>query len=851
MQMHSCQSLWAALLLATIAALVAPQVRAALTYDQAVELLLQDLSRSHAGKTLFAEDFESGDFHRWDSDPDWTVRDCPDMAGKCAQVVASGVLDYQDLTLKAPVPIAPGHPIAVVWRSRLVSGDEPLWLRVDFFDENGKPGKPNARQQPFGHGSDWSPHVLLVSDWFPEYTRAIRLQFFLPPNVQTTCLLDDVRILDLDAAARQLMELEWTNTLAMCDRTAREAARLPASPVNDYWKGVAAPALARAREALTACSALERGSREYAGRFDPAAVTVARFADAVGAAERGRLQTTRILVYRTTPISPTMILPHSTDLPGEIASQVRVSACPGEYECASLVLWAPEAIPSLSVAATNLVGGDGVIPAANVDVKWVKCWYQGCNAPYGVRVEREKKTLIPELLLNDDSLVKVDYETQHNYLKLSFPEGPKYVPIDDPTPVPWGNRYSLEEFPVKDSPVLLPTELSAGENKQVWITVHVPDDAAPGLYEGDISVRAGDSELAVVRLKLRVLPLRLVPPKTHYDADREFTYSLYYWGELDPEGKGTIGHKYKSAEQLRAELGILHEHGIVAPAVIWGPDVVYEDESLFRRNLEIARDVGMAGRPLYLADSGLVGNPTEPLALRRLQQRIRRAITVAREYGFTGIYFYGIDEAVGDRLLSQRTAWQAVHQAGGKVWVSGGPAHFQAVGDLLDQLNHAGDPHRADPAGWHERGHTIWNYGHPQTPVELPEAYRRNYGLLLWELDFDGACTYCFMDSEGRPWNDFDGPHYRGHMLAYPTVNGVVGTLALEGFREGVDDVRYAVTLRAFATDAIRSGNPRAAAAGQAALKWLAELDPESGDLDTVRRAIIRHILRIKRHQGD
>ncbi|MEE3074825.1 MAG: hypothetical protein VX739_04040, partial [Planctomycetota bacterium] len=35
----------------------------------------------------------------------------------------------------------------------------------------------------------------------------------------------------------------------------------------------------------------------------------------------------------------------------------------------------------------------------------------------------------------------------------------------------------------------------------------------------------------------------------------------------------------------------------------------------------------------------------------------------------------------------------------------------------------------------------------------------------------------------------------RDHCFAYPTANGVVGTLQWEGFREGVDDVRYINTL--------------------------------------------------------
>jgi hypothetical protein len=332
--------------------------------------------------------------------------------------------------------------------------------------------------------------------------------------------------------------------------------------------------------------------------------------------------------------------------------------------------------------------------------------------------------------------------------------------------------------------------------------------------------------------------------------DEEFTYSLYYWGELDPDGAGSIGYKYKSEEQFRAELRLLREHGIVAPTVIWSPQIVYADEALFRRHLEIAREIGMSGRPLHFGDSGMIGNPTEPAALEALQANVRKTIAIAAEYGFPEVYFYALDEARGDRLRSQRTAWEAVHEAGGKIIVSGYADHLKEVGDTLDLLNRAGNPEAEPAAEWHKRGHKVWNYAHPQTPPENPELYRRNYGLFLWRIDFDGACTYCFMDSSGTAWNDFDCDAYRDHNLGYPTVNGVVGTLALEGFREGVDDVRYATTLRLRAEKARDSGDAQARAAAQEAVAWLEAIDPKTADLDEVRRKLVRHILALHPEGG-
>ena len=131
--------------------------------------------------------------------------------------------------------------------------------------------------------------------------------------------------------------------------------------------------------------------------------------------------------------------------------------------------------------------------------------------------------------------------------------------------------------------------------------------------------------------------------------------------------------------------------------------------------------------------------------------------------------------------------------------------------------------------------------------MENPELYRRNYGLLLWKLDYDGACTYCFMDSSGTQWNDFDDETYRDHCLAYPTVDGVVGTLALEGFRAGMDDLRYVTVLRAVIERALRGGSARAKARARQMQKWLESADPRRADLDALRQVVIERILELER----
>jgi len=67
-----------------------------------------------------------------------------------------------------------------------------------------------------------------------------------------------------------------------------------------------------------------------------------------------------------------------------------------------------------------------------------------------------------------------------------------------------------------------------------------------------------------------------------------------------------------------------------------------------------------------------------------------------------------------------------------------------------------------------------------------------------------------------------------------------------EGFREAIDDIRYATLLRQMAGRAIAVGSAKKRYAGKKALQYLALLDENRADLNTARLEIIHHILRIE-----
>ncbi|RKY42909.1 MAG: hypothetical protein DRP81_07310, partial [Candidatus Omnitrophota bacterium] len=85
-------------------------------------------------------------------------------------------------------------------------------------------------------------------------------------------------------------------------------------------------------------------------------------------------------------------------------------------------------------------------------------------------------------------------------------------------------------------------------------------------------------------------------------------------------------------------------------------------------------------------------------------------------------------------------------------------------------------------------------------------------------------------------WDDFDFERYRDHVMAYPTINGVIPTIQWEGFREGVDDVKCLTTL-IYHIERARNKKSQNQAAS-----WLEKLDVHC-DLSILRKKMNTFIL--------
>ncbi len=546
-------------------------------------------------------------------------------------------------------------------------------------------------------------------------------------------------------------------------------------------------------------------------------------------------------------ISSRKILPASPF--GEFGSrkEIALSAARGEYEPASFVVRNDSAEPqTLHFAVDDLAGPDRTLDRSSIDLKHVIVWYQAAGAWTTWRKPRGNMDafLTPELLVNDPELIRVDRANEHNYLRLSRKAGPEYLLISERKLNEIKVLPSVEEQPVYDRPTLQPISIPAGENRQVWLTLRVPEDAPPARYAGSIQILdAGGDRLGSIPLTLKVHRFELPAPRLEY--------GMYYRGKL-ADHNPTVSHEWKSAAQLIADHELMLAHGITNPTCYqrYRPKEDVERSSpvpsreLVAKYLSIRRELGLIGRPLYLIGRG-IGKPSTAKQIRLLMSDTADLLALASAYGASELYLYGVDEALGPDIADQLAAWRAVKRAGAKVFVAGSADHFEHSEGLTDLLVYHGHPNREVAAKQHGVGNKTYKYSEPQAGPEDPLLWRKSFGIAIWQAGYDGAMPFAFQSQHGSIWNDWDGLNYRTLALAYPAADKPISTIAFEGLREAIDDVRYLTALEISIAGIERVGG--AAEREDAALRQAAAFleglkDRDAYDPAEVRAEAVNHL---------
>ncbi len=475
----------------------------------------------------------------------------------------------------------------------------------------------------------------------------------------------------------------------------------------------------------------------------------------------------------TDPISDDKILPKTRTSKNVVNSQrILVRACRGEYEPASFVIRTGDIkLEDIRIHATDLrsrnKGGAKtveIIGSRNLDIRVVKPWYQAGESRRtnkdGVLVPEpemlvKSKTLTPELLLHDDKFVQPNHLFQVNVVR-------DYKTADD--------KEKLETFDCEEQ-----------SNKQVWITLKVPENSKPGEYEGVITVKPKNARETKLTLSLVVFPFELAAPKLYY--------TLYYLNTLQVSRSHSLPH-FKQKSAVHKDFMDIKSHGI--------NNVIIShrrlDFSILKEILDLKDSAGLDKTALFFTAWPKLATDYE--SLMRLRSDVEGIVEFARLRGIQRVYYYGVDELKSALLPLEKPMLKTIRDSGALTMTTTDRSFFGIMDDMLDLVIFRGPPPQDVIEGVHKRNNKIWIYGNPQGGEEKPAVYRYNYGYLLWKLNVDGAAIYAYQCEMGQdPWDDFDHKKYRDHMLTYPTVNGNIPTIQWEGLREGIDDIRYLSTL--------------------------------------------------------
>ena len=526
-------------------------------------------------------------------------------------------------------------------------------------------------------------------------------------------------------------------------------------------------------------------------------------------------------------------------------TSISLRACPGEVEPASLVVRTEKSLGKTRVTAGPLSGPGGELPGDAIDIRVVKDLYRHRWGGPG---------LFPVVLVHNDDIVRHEKAPQK--------DRPEHM-------------HTVATGELLDSAELLPVQID--RQRRFWITLRVPRDTSAGMYRTELRVIPENGDAATLDLEVEVYPFELLPPMIEY--------SIYYparpWQENPPGSAFAFGDL--SEAQYKAELANMLDHGISNPNLYGKFSRASDgrlDMSYLRTLLDLRESVGMRPQALYL-----IGHPLpfddQPMTDEQVAQ-IERDVTqinaYARHRGYRDVYYMACDEWWGEKLKRERDSMKAVSDAGGKIFVALSKDFFDVVGDLLDlPVIQAGvdgrmgleyEKYKSDQAavrrnihtiaragrfgstaanqdirkgvdGMHRQGKRAFTYMNPAAGVPAPDLHRRNHGLGMWRVGFDGTANWAYTHIAGSK-HDQD----LWHACVFRLDQGVLDTLHYEGLREGVDDIRYLTTLLSRLGEATgRFPEEPVVAETQ---QWLAGVDAENGNLDDIRAEMARRIVALQ-----
>ena len=366
------------------------------------------------------------------------------------------------------------------------------------------------------------------------------------------------------------------------------------------------------------------------------------------------------------------------------------------------------------------------------------------------------------------------------------------------------------EYLLRDQAVV---DVPAATTQRFWLTVHVPEDARPGIYRGPLSVQCDGRTVAELTLEVEVLPIKLAAPEG-------MSYFEYFPAHL-PQYAKTKEYQRKIFEDMRAHgmtTATAYQYPYLKSDGTW---INLDTELGFRNTLQNLKRAGLPQGDRPLVWIGTAQNGDDRIYTKVLGD-------VKKAHG-PDLLLYVVDEPdtperqqTARAVMAKIDAFRQAHPEWKVRTVTAiGDKGAAAVGELYDvwiYAAHAVTPTAAERAC--HAGKELWSYICNLCAVDAVN-HRYYYGYWAWAAGVKGCANWAYADPHFHTrydnkldWDtlaEHQGEYIPYYCLAMPGPDGPVPTIGWEAVREGIDDYRYLLTLRKLIDRARRQGKTSAA----------------------------------------
>jgi len=350
---------------------------------------------------------------------------------------------------------------------------------------------------------------------------------------------------------------------------------------------------------------------------------------------------------------------------------------------------------------------------------------------------------------------------------------------------------SMECYLVKEEKCDIPKS----KTQRYWLTVHVPEDAGPGIYQSRVQITPEGEKSEEIGIKLEVLPFKLA----NLEGMNNF---MYYNSAYLPDSLRTQAYQKKIFEDMK-------RHGMTTTTLYLYPDNDTLTET--RRGC-----LGIIPTMTTLEEAGLVKEGTPVVWLGPTcygEHSWKLVLDERKKRNWPEMLFYVMDEpntegeykAVVQFMKGLDKFRDKYPNCKVRTITAIGKEGIKVVGKYYDiwicSAEHI-DDEMIEKAK--KMGKELWSYA-GFAPVDA-QSERYYFGLWAWKTGVKGCAHWAYLvdfsfanrfgatgtwGDVGKNWLEWTNRY----SFVYPTDEELIPTIGWEGVREGTDDYRYLKTL--------------------------------------------------------